>query len=108
MDGLLESIALRDAAALENAFYDLKGDISPRSSSPPRSGPRSGTSTLVAVPEGEEGLLIKELRVLLTVYHTHHYHWFSALNHSVAGGKGKAQAQQQQYLSPSNRYFFKA
>jgi hypothetical protein len=25
MDGLLESIALRDAAALENAFYDLKG-----------------------------------------------------------------------------------
>ena len=25
MDGLLEDIALRDAAALENAFYDLKG-----------------------------------------------------------------------------------
>jgi hypothetical protein len=25
MDGVLERIALSDAAALENAFYDLKG-----------------------------------------------------------------------------------
>jgi hypothetical protein len=28
LDGLLEGIALRDAAALENAFYDLKGGCS--------------------------------------------------------------------------------
>ncbi len=35
MDALLESIALRDAAALENAFYDLKGPAPPSTSTPP-------------------------------------------------------------------------
>ncbi len=34
MDALLESIALRDAAALENAFYDLKGQAPPPQPNP--------------------------------------------------------------------------
>jgi hypothetical protein len=82
MDGLLESIALRDAAALENAFFDLKGQLSQFCTEPaaktapnrcypkPLSNPfhtHAGTSTLVAVPEGEEGQHIRELRAMMVV-----------------------------------------